>query len=235
MEREALAQRDRVDQAVRGNLRHLVGQQRGQVPLGVEGVERFEEMLRQDAHQVGGAGHRVQRGRLTDGGDGYRASLDRRGTEGGGRQCGQANCAGREQAGQPTASPRGTEVHDSLSRGSKTGCRLVSDKRRDPRSFSPLGPGAVRQAGGVQKKVSATSVTRYCSSTSSTWRHLSNVRQGWEISKAIMSPTWMSSPSPICMKACWSIMAVSFHVWDATAGASWWRCATMNRVAATWA
>ena len=32
-----------------------------------QGVQRLEEVLRQDADQVGGAGHRVERRRLADG------------------------------------------------------------------------------------------------------------------------------------------------------------------------
>ena len=66
VELDALAQRDRVDQAVLRDRRHALGQHRRHVPVGVEGVQQLVDVLHDRADQIGGRRHRVERLRLAD-------------------------------------------------------------------------------------------------------------------------------------------------------------------------
>jgi hypothetical protein len=63
----------------------------------------------------------------------------------------------------------------------------------------------------IQKKVCTMSTTRYSLSITGIVRHRSKVRQGCEISKAIMSPTRTLSVTATSRYACWSIIFVSFQ------------------------
>ena len=63
------------------------------------------------------------------------------------------------------------------------------------------------------------SVTCHPGSTTTSVRHLSKVRQGWQMSKAIMSPTRRSSSGWMCRYACWSINFVTSQWAGADCGA----------------
>ena len=96
VELDALADRDGVGQAVLGDHRHALRQHRCHVPVGIEGVERFVDVLHDRADEIRGADHRVQALRLADHRQVRGAALGRFG-ECGDRQ--QAECdSGCERA-----------------------------------------------------------------------------------------------------------------------------------------
>ncbi|MND38959.1 hypothetical protein D3C80_296690 [compost metagenome] len=69
MKLDALPELDRVGFAIRADLGQALGQKRRRLPALVEGVERLENMLRDDADQIGRRGHGVECRRLADRGD----------------------------------------------------------------------------------------------------------------------------------------------------------------------
>ena len=69
MELDALAQLDGHGLAVSADRWQRLCQKRRHAPLLVECIERLEYVLGNDAYQVGGGRHRIERRRLTNGGD----------------------------------------------------------------------------------------------------------------------------------------------------------------------
>ncbi|MNT61153.1 hypothetical protein D3C72_1987740 [compost metagenome] len=69
MELDAGAQLDRVGLAVVADFGKGRGQKRRRLPILVEGIERLEHVLRDDADQIGRGGHRVECRRFADRGD----------------------------------------------------------------------------------------------------------------------------------------------------------------------
>lgn len=66
VELDAGPELDRIGFAVGADLRQAFGQKRRDVPALVKGVERFENVLRDDADEIGRRRHRIERRRLTD-------------------------------------------------------------------------------------------------------------------------------------------------------------------------
>ena len=75
MELDAGTQLDRIGFSVRADFGQAFCQQWRRLPFLVEGVERFENMLRHDTHKIGSGYHRVERRRFADGRDIDNAAL----------------------------------------------------------------------------------------------------------------------------------------------------------------
>src|SRR5690606_5584289 len=89
----AFAQRDFIGEAIFGKGRHVGGEQRHGLPLGVIGVKRLENVLVDGQHDIGRRLHDVERRRLADGGGGQ-GSIVRLGQS---QAAGAGKCCQRHQ------------------------------------------------------------------------------------------------------------------------------------------